>query len=154
MTAIAYDHISLYLCVMKRLALILTLIFPLFAFASDYVYWPSFYVEGVYELSPVGNYMFKGRHYKKINLPANEPIDTPIGEKLASKVYQVVDPEGDDLGVIVVFKEEPYYDITNHNGVVCYTIATVEKPKGIKGLEQYPDTYTTTFIKWYMDTDY
>lgn len=139
---------------MKQLLLLITLmILPFTIYAEEYHHWPSYYVQGIYEVSPYGDFQFNGKRYKKISLPPNQAIDTAIGKKLASKIYQVVDPEGDDLDIIVIFRDEPPCYITNHYGVICYTVGTVEKPKGVKGLEQYPDTYTTTFTKWYMCRD-
>lgn len=136
---------------MKKITLfIITIILTMCASAQSYVNYPSYYIDGIYELSPYGEYSFNGRRYKKFKLPINEGIDCNLGKKLASKIYQVVDPEGDDLDIIIVFRDEPPSRVANSDGIICYTIGSVSAPDGY--VTDNP-TYTFSFIKWYWWRD-
>ncbi len=113
----------------------------------------SYNVKGIYELNYNGNFSFNGKRYREYKITINEQIDCSLGKKIAPKVYQIVDPEGDDLDLILVFEDEPPYYVANSYGVIWYHTGYVEKLQGVKGLEQYPDRYYISFRKWYYIDD-
>lgn len=140
---------------MKKIVLFLIIVFSVcICNAQNYLSgYPSYDVKGIYELNANGNYTFNGKRYSEYKVTSNDPIDTSLGRKIAPKTYNIVDPEGDDLDLILVFDSEPPYYVANSYGVLWFHTGYVEKPQGVKGLEQCPDRYYVSFRKWYYIND-
>lgn len=107
---------------MKKILSFLLLVFSIcICNAQNYLSgYPSYEIKGIYELNTNGKNSCNSKRYREYKISSNDPIDCSLGRKLAPKTYQIVDPEGDDLDLIIVFDSEPPFYIANSYGVVWF----------------------------------